>query len=151
MNYRQIEPKDLSELIELRGATRENAVNREQLRGIGITEESTTALLLTTHRGWLCEADGKFVGFAIGDGKIGELWVLAVLPDFEDKGIGSKLLALTEEWMWSLGWKELFLHANPDPKVKASHFYRRRGWTDFETTEGKLYMKKQRAASKSVK
>jgi len=145
VNYRMIEPKDLSELIEVRGSTRENAVNREQLRSVGITEESTTALLQTTHRGWLCENEGKFVGFAMGNGKTGEVWVLAVLPDFEGKGIGSKLLSLTEEWLWSAGWKEIWLHTNPDQKVRASHFYRHRGWKDSENIDGKLFMKKKKS------
>ena len=144
INYRLIEATDLSEIIDLRGSTRENAVNREELRSLGITEKSTTELLRTTHRGWLCETGGKFVGFAIGNGSNGELWVIAVLPDFEGKGIGSRLLSLTEDWLWSLGWKELWLYTNPDPKVRASHFYRRRGWTDSETKDGKLYMKKKR-------
>jgi GNAT superfamily N-acetyltransferase len=144
MNFRLIEAKDLSELIDLRGATRENEISREGLRGIGITEESTTELLRTTHRGWLCEAEGKIVGFSIGDGKTGELWVIAVLPAFERKGIGSQLLVLVEDWRWSLDWKELWLWTNPDPKMRAFAFYLHRGWSASETKDGQLYMKKRK-------
>jgi GNAT superfamily N-acetyltransferase len=146
MNYRRIEAADLPQLIDLRGTTRENQISREGLRGIGITEESTTELLRTTHRGWLCEAEGKIAGFSIGDGKTGELWVIAVLPGFEGKGIGSQLLSLVEEWLWSLGWKELWLWTNPDPKMRAFTFYLRRGWTASESKDGELYMIKWREA-----
>lgn len=62
---RPIEPRDLSDVIAVRGATRENPFSREALRNLGITEESTAELLRTTHRGWLCEVDGRIVGFAI--------------------------------------------------------------------------------------
>jgi GNAT superfamily N-acetyltransferase len=118
MRLRPIEPQDLSEIIEVRSSTRENAFSRTALRELGITEKSTAELLCTTHRGWLCEESGKIVGFAIGDGKTGELWVIAVLPDFEAKGVGSRLLETTEAWLWSLGWTELWLWTSSDLKKR---------------------------------
>jgi ribosomal protein S18 acetylase RimI-like enzyme len=39
----------------------------------------------------LCEADQHTVGFAMGDSNTGELWVIAVLPGYINKGIGSKM------------------------------------------------------------
>ena len=121
MNLRMIESNALTEIIDVRAATRENSHSREALRALGITEEKTAEMLRTTHRGWLCEEEGRIVGFAIGDGRIGELWVVAVLPEFEGRGIGSQLLEVVEDWLRSLGWQELWLWTSSDPKKRASH------------------------------
>jgi GNAT superfamily N-acetyltransferase len=142
--FRRIDPADLTELIEVRGATRENAFSREDLRKIGITEESTTGRLKTTHRGWLCEAEGRIVGFAMGDGSTGELWVLAILPDFEGRGIGTRLLTRVEEWLWSLGWDHLWLWTGADPKLRAFGFYKSRDWHEAERKGPAMVFRKTR-------
>ncbi len=145
MKIRPIEPQDLAEAIEVRAATRENALSRETLRHMGITEESTTELLRTTHRGWLCEVDGKMTGFALGNGKTGELWVIAMLPEYEGRGIGSELLRLVENWLWSLEWTELWLTTDTDVKLRAFSFYTKHGWAVWKVEGGNLYMKKKKA------
>jgi len=144
VNLRLIETKDLSAIIDLRASTRENRISRNELRKRGITEESTTELLRTTHRGWLCEAEGKVLGFAIGDGKTGELWVIAVLPDFEGKGIGVRLIKMVEEWLWSLGWQEIWLWTSSDPNTRANQYYLKQGWHVTETKDHILYLRKKR-------
>ncbi len=143
MNFRPIEPKDLPEIIEVRAATRENALSREALRQLGITEESTAELLRTSHRGWLCEEEGRIVGFAIGDGKTGELWVIAVLPEFEGRGVGMRLLDSVEGWLWSLGWQSIWLWTSPDRQKRAFTFYLKHGWVVSELRDGRLFMKKK--------
>eukprot|EP01031_Cornospumella_fuschlensis_P052724 gene52724-64425_t len=143
MTLRLIEPEDLPELITIRASTRENAISREALREMGITEESTTERLRTTHRGWLCEDGARAVGFAIGDGATGELWVIAVLPEFEGKGVGSRLLEAVEGWLGSLGWQELWLWTSADSETRALAFYLRRGWTVSEIREDVVVMKKK--------
>lgn len=73
MNLRLIEPSDLTEIIEVRASTREKALSRAALQELGISEETTAALLHTSHRGWLCETEKRIVGFASGNGNTGEL------------------------------------------------------------------------------
>jgi len=143
MNIRAIGEGDLTEIIDVRASTRENRYSRQELRAIGITEESTARLLRTTHRGWLGEAGGWIVGFAIGDGATGEVWVIAVLPDFEGRGVGSQLLEAVEGWLHSLGWRELWLWTSSDPRKRAFSFYGRRGWTVSAKKEGIVYMRKK--------
>jgi GNAT superfamily N-acetyltransferase len=144
MNFRLIQPGDLAGIIEVRAATRENPLSRAALRDLGITEESTAELLRTTHRGWLCEEQGRTAGFAIGDGKTGELWVIAVLPEFEGRGVGRRLLDSVEGWLWSLGWPELWLWTSPDRQKRAFTFYLQRGWIVSALKDGKLFLKKKR-------
>ena len=143
MNYRLIVTEDLSEIFDLRAATRDYPCSREKLRQMNITEASVAERLRTTHRGWLCEDEGKIVGFAIGDGKTGELCVIAVLPEFEGRGIGSRLLAAVESWLVSAGWAELWLWTWPDPKKRAFPFYSRHGWKVSEYKADIVYLRKK--------
>ncbi len=144
MNLRLIEPQDLPAIIEVRASTRENPFSREALQALGITEESTARLLRTTHRGWLCEEAGRITGFAIGDGKTGELWVIAVRPESEGRGVGSRLIARVEDWLWSHGWQEIWLWTSADRGKRAFTFYLKRGWFVTESKGDTIHMKKKR-------
>jgi GNAT superfamily N-acetyltransferase len=150
MKFRLIQPEDLTEVIDVRASTLENPFSRAALRELGITEESTAELLRTTHRGWLCEEEGGIIGFAMGDGKTGELWVIAVLPEFEGRGVGSRLINSVEEWLWSLGWQELWLWTGSDQKTRAYNFYLKHGWIVSEVKDWMVYMKKKRPEKGSI-
>jgi GNAT superfamily N-acetyltransferase len=144
MKVRPIEAGDIVSLLHLRGLTRENAISGEGLRALGITSETVAEKLRTTHRGWLCEVAGEIVGFAIGDGGTGELWVIAVLPTFEGHGVGSRLLCLVEDWLWSLEWEELWLWTSTDENLRAYSFYIGHGWRKSELKDGVLYLRKKK-------
>ena len=96
-----------------------------------------------THGGWLCEVDSKTVGFAMTNGRTGEFWVIAVLPEYEMRGIGSKLPLLAEDWLRSIGWEEIWLWTSLDTNLKAYSFYRNRGWMDAEIRSDQRFMKKR--------
>jgi GNAT superfamily N-acetyltransferase len=64
----------------------------------------------------------------MGDSTNAELTVIAVLPDYEGRGIGKRLLSEVENWLFSLGHKELWLVTTPDPDLRAYNFYVKRGW-----------------------
>jgi len=142
MHLREITDSDIPALFAVRVATRENALTREQLAMMGISEESVAGMLNTTHRGWLCECDSRVVGFAMGNRATGEMWVIAVLPAYEGRGIGGQLLTRVEDWLRSAGWSEIWLTTDVDPALRAYGFYRRRGWRDETIRDGVRYMKK---------
>ena len=143
MNFRQIVETDVRELIAVRAATRENALSREQLEEMGITEASVSEMMQRTHRGWLCEAEGRIVGFAMGNGETGEMWVIAVLPEFWGRGIGGRLIASVENWLWSRGHDEAWLTTDKDTSLRAYGFYLRQGWSDSKLSKGCRYMIKR--------
>jgi ribosomal protein S18 acetylase RimI-like enzyme len=144
MVLREIASEDVPALFEVRVATRENAYTREELAALGITEASVRERLRTTHGGWLCEMGGKVVGFSMADSTTGELWVIAVLPEFEGRGIGSRLLRMAEEWLWGRGLEESWLTTSVDISLRAYGFYKKQGWTDREIRDGLRYMVKRK-------
>jgi ribosomal protein S18 acetylase RimI-like enzyme len=144
MKFRVIIAADVPELFKVRVATRENALSLAQLADLGITEDSVRLMLQKTHRGWLCEIEGRIAGFAIGNGDTGEMWVIAVLPEFEGMGIGSKLLGLVEEWLFYFGWDEIWLTTDMDTTLRAFGFYLKHGWTDSGVKNGNKYMTRKK-------
>ena len=143
MTLREITTNDIPALFDVRTSVRENIYTREGLYRDGITEESVAQMIGTTHCGWLCETDSKIAGFAMANGTTGEFWVIAVLPEYEMRGIGSKLLLLAEDWLRSIGWEEIWLWTSLDTNLKAYSFYRNRGWTDAEIRTNQRLMKKR--------
>lgn len=74
MVFREMEQRDIGSCIEVRTSVRENRYSLEALQQAGITEASVAGMLLdSTHRGWVCECDGRVVGFSIGNRSNGEL------------------------------------------------------------------------------
>jgi GNAT superfamily N-acetyltransferase len=150
MRFRELTQADVPALFPVRGATRENSLSREELADLGITEASVSAMLDITHRGWLCEMDARVVGFAMGNRRNGEIWVIAVLPDYESRGIGKELLRRVDDWLWSEGWPEIWLATGVEPTTRCHGFYRHQGWADREIRDGTRYMEKRKCTSKTV-
>jgi len=95
----------------------------------------------------VCEAGDKVVGFSMADRSTGELWVIAVLPEFEGRGIGARLMRLAEDWLWAASCTEAWLTTSIDPTLRAYGFYRKLGWADHEIRGGLRYMKKPNLAA----
>jgi GNAT superfamily N-acetyltransferase len=143
MHLRSIVAADIPALFAVRVATHENRVSREQLAAMGITEASVAEGLRGDRQGWLCEADGRVVGFAMGDRATGELLVIAVLPEYVGRGIGARLLHAVEAWLEAAGCRRLWLTTDVDPALKAYGFYLHHGWLDERIDAGTRYMTKR--------
>ena len=77
----------------------------------------------------------------MGKRETGEMWVIAVLEEFENRGIGRKLLTAVEDWLFSAGWKEIWLTTDVDETLRAVGLYRHLGWEDVKL-DGDRFMKK---------
>lgn len=148
MNFREITSADIPALFEVRIRTRENAYTLEALEALGITPASVAEKLAGTFKGWVAEAEGRVVGFSMADRAEGELWVVAVLPDYEGRGAGDGLMALAEGWLWSQGCASAWLTTDVDTARRAYGFYRRRGWSDWKLEKGLRWMRLERPASR---
>jgi len=129
LKYRPALPEDAQECLVVRGRTRQNAASEDWLRSIGITSESWARSIRSgALPGHVCTVDEKIVGFCFGARETGEIEVVALLPDFENLGIGKKLLAKTSQKLAKLGHTRLFLGCSPDPASRSHGFYRHLGW-----------------------
>jgi Acetyltransferase (GNAT) domain len=100
--FRETLPSDVEGLFSVRARTRENPISKEQLASLGITAESIAKQMASGRmKGWVCLDSSTLVGFCNGDAETGEVLVLAVLPDYERKGIGTYLLSRVVEWLRS--------------------------------------------------
>jgi ribosomal protein S18 acetylase RimI-like enzyme len=145
--FRKIRPDDMDAIFEVRIATWHNNHGREELNEMGISHDSVLEMLKDSHRGWLCETGSHVVGFAMGNQHSGEMWVIAVLKEYEGQGIGKRLLRLVEGWLFSNGWNEIWLTTDPDETLRAVGFYRHLGWIDWKIEpDGDRFMKKRRGS-----
>ncbi len=129
LTFRPMTVADLPAVLTVRLSTRENAITLAELEeDYGITPESLAESMRSNVRGWLCADGDRVVGFAMGDRSNGEVQVVAVLPSREGRGIGKTLLRHVLNWLFASGHDEVWLRANPDPKIRATGFYRKLGW-----------------------
>lgn len=140
MQFREITPADVPALFDLRPRTRENALTVEDLHRLGITPQSVTESLAQSTAGWLCEDGGRVAGFAMADRATGEFLVIAVLPEYEGRGIGGRLIDLACAWLEASGCGRAWLTTDVDTSLRAYGFYRKRGWTDWKIERGNRYM-----------
>lgn len=129
LEYRVAEPSDVSTCVDIRGRTRENAVSAERLSALGITVASwAESVRRGSLPGYVCLADGEIIGYCFGATASGEVEVLALLPAFENLGIGKALLTRVIETLGNLGFTRLFLGCSSDPASRSYGFYRHLGW-----------------------
>ncbi|MDL5030543.1 GNAT family N-acetyltransferase [Pelomonas sp. APW6] len=129
IDYRLALPDDIAACVDLRGRTRENAVSPQRLAALGITVASWSAQVregeLVGHVAW---HGAQMAGYAFGDVRTGEVVVLALLPDFEGRGVGATLLSRLVADLRARGHARLFLGCASDPAVRSHGFYRHLGW-----------------------
>ena len=129
IEYRPAVAGDAAACVALRGRTRENAVSEARLAAAGITAASwSEAIRSGALPGHVCSANGGIVGYCFGDSATGEVVVLALLPEFEDRGIGRALLSMVTSDLRARGFDRLFLGCSADPSTRSYGFYRHLGW-----------------------
>jgi len=127
--YRPATPEDAPECFRIRGLTRENALSGQRLHELGITPDSWAKVIRTGELpGFVCTVGGDIAGYCFGDSKSGEVIVLVVLPAYENRGIGRKLLGRVVRQLGELGHERLFLGCSSNPSVRSHGFYRHLGW-----------------------
>lgn len=141
MSIRPITAANIPALFYVRPRTRENALTLEELRDLDITPESVANWLEGSTCGWLWETPaGEVVGFYMADRSNAELLVIALLAEYEGRGIGGQLMQHAEDWLARSGCKRAWLTTDVDQSLRAYGFYRHRGWTDWKIEGGLRFM-----------
>ena len=125
--YRIATQADVPDMTHVRTSVVENHLSVEELAQRGITNASIAASFLTDARGWVAEHDARIIACSIADRKTHSIFALFVLPRFEGRGIGGRLLDLAVEWLWANGAQRVWLETRKD--TRAAAFYARKGWS----------------------
>lgn len=130
IEFRVAVPQDAAACIDLRGRTRENSFSREELSTLGVNEESWANGIADGRMvGYIGDVEGRMIGYCFGDRDSGEVVVLALLPEYEGRGVGKFLLQLIVTEFRRRGFDRMFLGCATDPAVRSYGFYRHLGWT----------------------
>ena len=121
-------PDDIETLFDIRTSVAQNHQSREELSHLGVTPERLAEMLQTRSRAWLCHAEGTAAGFSMADSARATVFALFVRPGFEGRGIGRRLMAEAEAWLFAQGWDQIWLATGDDESLRALGFYRHLGW-----------------------
>jgi GNAT superfamily N-acetyltransferase len=128
-SYRVAEERDIRDMIVVRLAVVENRLSDPgkltPQMWLDALEQSGSACT------WVCEVEGRIVGFSAARIRECDIWALFVAPEFEGRGIGSHLLDLATNWMIEKGVKTIVL--GTDQRSRADSFYQAKGWQRGET------------------
>lgn len=124
MIFRQAFSIDIPRIQVIRNAVRENRLSDPAL----VTDGDVLDYITRRGRGWVCEAGGQLLGFAIADLEDHNIWALFIHPDFEKKGIGKQLHRLMLDWYFSQTEHTAWLSTSPG--TRAESFYRKAGWEE---------------------
>ena len=112
---------DVREIQRVRHCVLENRLTS----GV-ITDDDVVEAIERTGRGWVVEADGRIIGFAVGNAETGNIWALFIEPEHERRGHGRRLHDEMVAWLWSRGLTRLWLTTAPG--TRAERFYEKAGW-----------------------
>lgn len=136
LHFRAACADDAAACIDLRGRTRENAFSAGQLADLGITVESWRAGIAAGDFIGRIACDGeRMAGYCFVSRDSGEVLVLALLPDYEGRGIGCRLLGEVVALARRAGHSRLFLACSADPRSRSHGFYRHLGWVPTGETD----------------
>ena len=122
MVFREASDNDIAAMSEVRVSVTENRISNPNL----IPVSDWKHYLNEIGKGWLCEVDGRVVGFTIACLRDASIWALFVKPGYEGRGIGKVLLGMAVTWLREKGVSVIWL--STDPNTRADRFYQLQGW-----------------------
>ncbi|HEY2349801.1 MAG TPA: GNAT family N-acetyltransferase [Puia sp.] len=124
MAFREATLQDIPQIQIVRHLVKENILSDPGL----VTDNDCANYLVERGRGWVCEREGKIIGFAICDLVDNNIWALFVDPLYEKMGVGTRLHDLMLDWYFSKGKKKVWLGTSPN--TRAISFYKKAGWIE---------------------
>jgi GNAT superfamily N-acetyltransferase len=122
MIYSEAKTADIPQIMKVRFAVKENVLSNRDL----VTDKDCEEFLFERGKGWICEINGRVLGFSIVDMKDHNIWALFVDPDYEKMGIGRKLHDMMLDWYFTQTTVTVWLGTSPN--TRAEGFYTTAGW-----------------------
>jgi GNAT superfamily N-acetyltransferase len=122
MLIRETHLNDINELQYIRNAVTENRLSDPSV----VPDGDYPLFLKEKGKGWVCEINGRIVGFAIVDLKGRNIWALFVLPGYERLGVGRSLQETMLSWYFQRTREMVWLSTSPG--TRAEKFYTKTGW-----------------------
>jgi GNAT superfamily N-acetyltransferase len=122
MIFRQANVADIPAIMDVRLSVKQNVLSNPEK----ITYQMYEDYLDKLGQGWVCEIDGKVVGFSYAIRTEHSIWALFVYPQFEGRGIGKRLLTLATDWLFESGAEKVVLAT--EANTQADKFYESQGW-----------------------
>ena len=132
LGFREATVEDIHQIQRVRHSVKENILSDPSK----VTDADCEEFILRKGKGWVCEADGKIVGFAVADLQGENIWALFILPEYERNGIGKRLHQMMLNWYF--GQKKERVWLSTDPGTRAEKFYRLQGWRRNGMKDGEL-------------
>ncbi len=130
-------------MFRIRTSVRENTLTVEELAQLGVTPESLAQAVSGAVCAWVAEVAGEPVGFSMVDLATACLFAAFVQPAHEGRGIGKRLIRVSEEALFqrhAVAWLETARNS------RAAGVYRHLGWgNERDVGDGDVRMEKQRA------
>jgi len=122
LNFRLATLADIPAMSVIRLAVKENSLSDPSR----ITPQMYAEYLEQLGRGWVCELEGKIIGFSYAAHQDNSIWALFTDPAYEGYGAGKRLLQLACEYLFSRGAAQVTLGTAAN--TRADRFYLAQGW-----------------------
>lgn len=130
LHYRLARSADIGAMSAIRLSVTENVLSDPAK----VTAQMYRDYMEALGRAWVCEADGKVVGFCYAVRADASIWALFLDSAHEGRGIATRLLDMACDWLRDIGKTQAVLSTTPD--TRADRFYAARGWQRAEPVEG---------------
>lgn len=122
MTLREASLNDIAQIQVVRHSVNENTLSDPAL----VPDADVAHYITQKGKGWVCEMDGKIVGFSIVDLHENSIWALFVDPEYDRRGVGKRLHNLMMDWYFNQTQHKVSLGTAPN--TRAEEFYKRQGW-----------------------
>lgn len=124
MEIREARISDIQQIQVVRNSVKENILSNPER----VTDAHVKDYITNRGKGWVCESEGKIIGFAIADLVDDNVWALFLLPEYEGRGFGRLLHDTLLDWYFQQHKESIWLSTSP--ATRADKFYRIAGWKE---------------------
>jgi len=129
MVFRKAELFDVRQMQIVRNSVKENVLSNPAV----VPDKDVAYFICERGQGWVCELEGRLIGFSIVDLREHSVWALFVDPLYERQGVGKKLHSLMLDWYFT--YTEETLSLGTAPNTRAALFYVYQGWASDGTVK----------------